>query len=191
MPITNRPSVREIASSLLQKPKLDAVDVDRLLDSALDDQKLTSTERGHIRKVLDKFASQVDSQDSYKRLKVYLDVRGDTLRNVLFSGDKDGVVDAADAKKVVDIVNADGKVSGNEKFSISAMMVGTKLTDEARDLLRAVLDGQALPTPAGQLTDIGLTPLDGKRYGISADGQLTSGPKITFDAAGALEMYRA
>jgi hypothetical protein len=191
MPITNRPSVRDIATSLLTKPKLDSVDVDQLLNRALEDAKLTTSERTQIRTVLDKFAQSADSADAVKRLKTYLDVRGDDLRNVLFSGDKDGVVDAADAKKIADVVNRDGKVNGNEKFSLGAMMVGTKMTDEARDILRAVLDGQAIPQPAGALTDIGLQPLDGKRYGLSADGQVTSGPKITFDAVGALEMYRA
>ena len=193
MPVTNAPSVRDLAQALLQKQKLARADVDGLLQRALDDQKLTSTERTHIRTVVDKFAAQVDSADAVQRLRSFLDIRGDTLRVLSSQSESnDGVIDAAEAKRILDVVNKDGQLSASDKRSLQAILTGCKLTAEAADVLKVALGqgGGTPPPPAGSLTDIGLKPLDGKSYGISADGQITSGPKIQFDAAGAMEMYR-
>ena len=186
MPVTNAPSVRDLAQALLQKQKLARADVDGLLQRALDDQKLTSTERTHIRSVVDKFAAQVDSADAVQRLRSFLDIRGDTLRVLSSQSESnDGVIDAAEAKRVLDVVNRDGRLSAWDKRSLQAILTGCKLTAEAADVLKVALGqgGGTPPPPAGSLTDIGLKPLDGKTYGISADGQITSGPKIQFDAA--------
>lgn len=192
MPVTSTPSVRDLAQALLAKPKLARSDVDGLLSRALQDQKLTTAERTQIRTVVDKFAQQQDSADAVQRLRSFLDIRGDTLRVLTNQSESnDGVIDGAEAKRILDVVNRDGHLSAGDKKSLQAVLIGCKLTDEARDVLKVALgEGGTPPPPAGSITDIGLKPLDGRSYGISADGQITSGPKINFDAAGAMEMYR-
>lgn len=193
MPVTNSPSVRDLAQGLLAKQKLARSDVDGLLTRALQDNKLTTAERTQIRSVVDKFAAQLDSADAVQRLRSFLDIKGDTLRVLSNQSESnDGVIDAAEAKRILDVVNKDGHLSATDKKSLQAIMLGCKLTAEARDVLKVALGegGGTPPPPAGTITDIGLKPLDGKSYGISADGEITSGPKIAFDAAGAMEMYR-
>ncbi|MBI1945133.1 MAG: hypothetical protein HYS27_05525 [Deltaproteobacteria bacterium] len=193
MPVSNSPSVRDLATALLAKQKLARTDVDGLLTRALEDQKLTTAERTQIRSVVDKFAAQTDSADAVQRLRSFLDIKGDTLRVLSSQSESnDGVIDAAEAKRILDVVNKDGRLGANDKTSLQAILRGCKLTDEARDVLKVAIGegGGTPPPPAGTLHDIGLKPLDGKSYGLSADGHITSGPKLTFDAAGAMEMYR-
>jgi hypothetical protein len=158
----------------------------------MEDGKLTTSERKQIRMVIDKFAAAGNSDEAVTRLKGFLDIRGDVLRNLAHTLEKnDGVIDASEAKKIADLVKADGTVSGNEKMSLAAVMIGAKLTDEARAVLKATLDG-GTPGAGGAtgLIDMGLHQLEGKKWQLSPDGYLTSGNTVQFDAAGALEMYQ-
>jgi hypothetical protein len=191
MPVTNKPTVRQIAQDLLTKPSLQRSDVDGLLDRAMEDGKLTTAERKQIRMVIDKFAQVGGASDeAITRLKGFLDIRGDSLRNLAHTLEKnDGVIDASEAKKIADFVKADGKISGNEKMSLAAVMIGAKMTDEARAVLKATLDGGSPGGGAAGLIDLGLAQLDGKKWQLSPEGFLTSGAAVQFDAAGALEMY--
>lgn len=189
MPVI-KPSVRQIAQDLLTKPTLARGDVDGLLSRAMEDGKLTTTERKHIRMVIDKFAATGNSDEAVKRLTGFLDIRGDALRSLAHGLESnDGVIDASEAKKIADFVKADGSISGNEKLSLAALLIGAKLTDEARAVLRATVDGGVPPGAAGMI-DIGIAALEGKQFKLSPDGYLTTGPAVSFDAAGALEMYQ-
>src|SRR6185503_13942818 len=119
MPVS---SVRDLATSLLSKSKIQRSAVDGLLKQAMQDGKLTTTERHHIQTVVDKFATQTDSADAVGRLKGFLDIKGDAVRALVNTAEiNDGVVDAAEAKKIVDFVTSSGVVSKNGKMSISSM----------------------------------------------------------------------
>src|ERR1044071_1463814 len=138
MPVS---SVRDLASSLLSKSKIARSDVDGLLKQAMQDGRLTTTERKHIQSVVDKLAAQTDSADAVSRLKGFLDIKGDSLRALATTAEtNDGVVDAAEAKKIVDFVTSAGVVSANGKMSISTMLSSSKLTPEARDVLTAAIN---------------------------------------------------
>src|SRR4051812_20934300 len=102
MPVS---SVRDLAQSLISKPAIKRSDVDGLLKQAMADGKLTSTEKKHIQSVVDKFAAQTDSKDAVVRLQGFLDMRGDAFRALATTSESnDGLVDAVEAKKLVELV---------------------------------------------------------------------------------------
>lgn len=88
-PSTSPPSVRALALALLEKPRLAAIDVDTILRRAMEDGRLTSRARGHIRSVIDHFEAQDESKEAVARLRAFLDIRRDALHSTEGAAEKD------------------------------------------------------------------------------------------------------
>jgi hypothetical protein len=86
MAATSRTSVRDLAQSLLDKERLERADVDVLLSRAMEEGRLTSRARGHIRSVIEKFEEQDASAEAVRLLRSFLDIRGDALRAAHVAG---------------------------------------------------------------------------------------------------------
>ncbi len=184
MPITS--SVRDLTKALLAQPKLTRVDVEPLLARTMSDGKLSSAERKQIQTVIDKFSSQGDSADAVNHLKGFMGIKGDSLRALVHTSEaNDGVIDAAEARKILDGLGTQS--ASNGKASLQAILIGSKLTPEAKAVLSGDVGGGG---GAGALVSLGLPKLDGIDYQLAAGGYLTSGKAVSFDAAGALDLYR-
>ena len=149
------------------------------------------TERNDLKALLqqnpDKF-----SADAKTKLQTFLGMKSVTLRNASHELNKDGVIDASDAKKLLDLATKDGKISSGEKFSLSALMVGGRMNAEAKAIVAAKLNGEGGTTGAPTI-NLNLPAVNGSNYTLSPDGHLQVGANSTpqrFDANGALAAYR-
>lgn len=192
MPAITNANIRALAQRLAQDGAVDKKDVDALVDAAMQDSTLTGAERAELREVLKGFADKMDSAETKQRLKSFLAIQNGGIRELAHTLERDdGVIDAGDAAKIADLVNKDGRVSGRERYSLAAVMVGARMTDEARAALKATA-GEARPdnpTP-GRLVDLGLPEVDGKKFQLSSEGFLTAGGPARYDEAGAYEVYQ-
>lgn len=196
MPTISPANIRALTERLVRDGSLDKKDMDALVDAALDDKVLSHSERGELREVLGRFSDKIDSSDTRKRLEGFLSMQTASVRNMAHALERDdGKIDANDASALVELVNADGRISGREKYTLGAVMVASTLTDDARATLRSALDGGTTPpppSPTGNVIDLGLPEVNGQKFSLSTAGYLTvDGQPPSFDAAGAETFYAA
>lgn len=195
MPTVRPADIRALTQRLVQDGQLDKPDMDALIDAAMDDEVLSGSEQTELREVLAQHADLIDDPSTKDRLRGFLGTRNAGIRNAMYKLEKaDGVVDADDARAVLDLVQQDGRMSGREKYSLQAALVSATLTDDARAVLKAAIDGTGDPGPVdpNQLIDLGLPEVAGKSFQLSPAGYFTAdGEKPFLDSAGALEVYRA
>jgi hypothetical protein len=158
MPPIRPADIRHLTQQLATDGKLDKKDIDSLVDAAMADKVLSRSERKELAEVLTAHADKIDSPDTRKRLEGFLGIQNASIREIAVRLERDdGVLDLADADKIADLVNKDGKVSSSEKYSLRAVMLGTKMADAARDRLRNLTGDEAAPTPAGPAVTLGKT----------------------------------
>lgn len=209
MPTVTPARIRALAERLSLDGRLDQRDMDTLVDAALDDKVLSKSERAELHEVLARFADKIDSSETRQRLEAFLSIENAGVRNLARSLERDdGIIDAGDARALAELVSADGYVSGREKYSLQAALIAHTMSDEAKAILRGVIDdGTSAPSspsapttpsaPTGPsspapLIDLKLPEVDGKRFALSTDGYFTvDGSRPAFDTAGAELFYQA
>ncbi|MBN2360083.1 MAG: hypothetical protein JXR83_11575 [Deltaproteobacteria bacterium] len=201
MPRVTDANIRLLVQQLAQDGVIDRKDVDQLVDAALNDKILSDTERKDLRQVLTSLGDKFDCAETRQRLKSFLAITNAGLRNLSHQLERDdGVIDIEDAGKLVDLANKDGSISGRERYSLRAIMVSSKLTDDARARLAAAVDGVAPTPPTPPPTppvdtpiDLNLPPVAGQKYTLSPAGHLVtgSGSPARYDEQGAISIYRA
>ena len=134
MPSINPTQLRALAQRLADNDgKLDASEIDQLVDATMQEGALAPEVKAELQSLLATHADKIESPEAKKRLESFLAISDEGIRNLAHKLERDdGVLDASDADKVRDLVNADGKISGSERFSLSALLVGTRMTPEAR-----------------------------------------------------------
>jgi len=201
MPRVTDANIRQLVQQLAQDGVIDRKDVDQLVDAAIGDQILSPTERRELRDVLAGFGDKFDGAETRQRLGSFLSMTNAGLRNLSQKLERDdGVIDLNDAGKLLDLANRDGKISSGEKYSLRAIMIGSKLTDDARGRIQTAIDG-VVPTPptppptppADVPIDLKLPAVAGQTYQLSPAGHLVtgSGGPARYDEIGALSVYRA
>jgi len=181
MPITPA-QLRSLATTLTRDGVLDKADVDELVDATMSDGSLSAEEKTELGQILQDFAGSVDTAATQSRLAAFLDMPDNAVRSLAHGLERDdGVIDAADAQKVLDLVKADGSVSGSEKASLAALLLSATLSPAARQRLQAAsarVEGKATPDlaipdddPAGAASTITLDG-DGQLESIEIDIQL-------------------
>jgi hypothetical protein len=196
MPRIQNADIAALVQRLTQDAKLDRADVDKLIDAAQEDGFLGRAEKKELRDVLAQHADKIESPELRERLRGFLAMRNAGVRNAVIKLERaDGVIDANDAQAILEMVGADGRVSGREKYSLQAAMVAATMTDDAKELIRAAIDGDTT-TPTTPTTptliDLKLPEVGGKKFQLSSEGFLTAdGKKPFFDAAGAHSFYQS
>jgi|GEM_PF-951666 len=145
--------LRALAQTLSADGKLSQQDVGKLIDSAMQPGTLSTVAKAELKQILTEFKDKMDAPDN-ERLKAFLAMPNATVRNLAHTLTKDdGVIDSADADKISTLVNKDGKISGNEKYSLTAMMVANKLTPEAKTKIDAILGNEVVVVGNGKPMD--------------------------------------
>jgi len=133
------------AKALAADGKLSTQDVDQLLDAAISDRTLSAPERAALKDLATQFACHMESPELTQRLKAFASMTHAGIRTAVRTAEKnDGVVDATEAWALAETLQQ-GKLNGAAKYTLAAVLVGARLTPEARDVLKAVKDGQPLP----------------------------------------------
>ncbi|MEW5853653.1 MAG: hypothetical protein AB2A00_33060 [Myxococcota bacterium] len=157
MPRIEPGQLRALAQRLATDGQLSAQDVGQLIDTAMSDGTLSTVAKTELKEILAEYKDHLDSPETEKRLQAFLSISTARLRNLAHTLEKDdGVISAADADKLAELVNADGKISRNEKYSLGALMVANRMSPEAKTKVDALLGrevgggGQAKPLdPSG------------------------------------------
>lgn len=125
--------VRQMIQNLSQNTSINKADVDGLVDAAMDDKVLSISEKKALQEFINQNADKLDQPETKQRLQSFLDIQNGQLRSLAHKLERDdGVLDIADAGKLVDLAKADGKIDGQETFSLRAMMIGSKMTAPAK-----------------------------------------------------------
>ncbi len=133
------------ARTLASDGKLSTGDVDTLIDAAINDKKLSAPERAAIKQMATQFASQLESPDLGARLKSFSQMTHAGIRGAVREAEKgDGVVDATEARALAETLQQ-GKLNQAARYTLAAVLVGARLTPEAKDILTAVKNGDPLP----------------------------------------------
>ncbi|MBI5495283.1 MAG: hypothetical protein HY904_09645 [Deltaproteobacteria bacterium] len=144
--------LRALARTLAADGKLSKQDVGKLIDTAMGPGTLSTVAKAELREILTAYQDKMAAPDN-ERLKAFLAIPNATVRNLAHTLEKDdGVIDGGDAQKIADLVQKDGKISSNEKYSLAAVMVANKMTVDAKDKLQS-LTGTPEQTGAGKPLD--------------------------------------
>ncbi|MEW5849527.1 MAG: hypothetical protein AB2A00_11985 [Myxococcota bacterium] len=195
MPRIENANIRALTQTLVRDGKIDTPDANTLLDAALSDKVLSTVERNELKEVLAQHADKFQGEAKDK-LNAFLGMQSAALRNMSRELEKnDGIIDAAEAGKLLSQVDKDGKFTRAEKFSLSAVMIGARMSAEAKEIISAKVSGIERPPPGGAPTiDVGLPAVNGSNYRLSPEGHFQVGGNTTparYDEAGALAAYRA
>ncbi len=141
MPITPA-HLRNLAVTLANDGVFSRSDVNQLIDATLEDGALSGEEKAELESILTSFSDRIDSGATRTRLQAFVDSQDDGIRALARALEKDdGVIDAAEAQKILDLVGEDGKVSNEERFSLAALLLGAALSADARARLQSVSGG--------------------------------------------------
>jgi subtilisin-like proprotein convertase family protein len=182
MPAISPNQLRTMAQTLAAQGNIDRAGVNQLIGAALGDQELTPALKSELNQILADFGDQFTAGDAAKtKLETFLSI-GDTKLQALSHRLEvdDGVISFADAQLLTGLAKRDGQVSLDERFSLSALLAGTRIADDARAHLAGVanlstVSLQSAPDlqipdndPAGA-TDKVTSNLDGKVADLSID----------------------
>ncbi|MBI5497066.1 MAG: hypothetical protein HY904_18775 [Deltaproteobacteria bacterium] len=186
-------NIRSLVQPMLQRGRIEKADVENLLGASVQDKVLTPTERAELKAVLEQNADKF-APDAKARLASFLAMKNVTLRNETVALEKDGVIDTADANKLLGLAQKDGKISSGEKYSLSAMLIGSKLSPEAKSIIATKIGAEGGGGTGAPTLDVNLPEVNGSKYTLSPDGHFQVGANTTparYDAGGALAAYRA
>ena len=166
----------------------------QVLEATLADKTLSRAERKELIQALATHADKFEP-DAKSAVQTLLNTRLAVLRQPVLDALSDGVVDLADAQKLLNLVTADGKITGNEKYSLRSLMVANKMTPDAQAAMAAKVGGASSGgTVAKPTLDLNLPQVEGSGYRLSPEGHFQVGAQTTpprFDEHGALATYRA
>ncbi len=138
MPSIAPAQLRTFAQQLAADGVVTRADVDQLIDKALGDGALTPELSAELSGILETFGDKIESTATAARLKNFLAIEDPGLQALSFRLEQDdGTLTAADADKLIALAGQDGTVSDKEKFSLSAVLIGTRLDAAARQALSA------------------------------------------------------
>jgi subtilisin-like proprotein convertase family protein/tellurite resistance protein len=174
MPITPA-QLRTLATTLTQDGVLDKADVDQLVDATMQDGALDAAEKAELKQILVDLSDRVDTAATHSRLAAFLDMPDDAVRSLAHGLERDdGVIDAADAQKLVDLAKADGTISGEEKASLAALLLAATLSPAAKQRLQAAA-GRVEASVAPDLSIPDDDPAGvASKVAVDADGKLES-----------------
>jgi hypothetical protein len=116
--------------------------VDRLMELAESDGKLSAEERTALKGALQTFQASGFDTESKARLEAFLGLKNAGVRHAMtLAASNDGVIDIADAGKVIDVMKKDGKISGTERMTVRSALLAFKVAPDAKEALeRAAAD---------------------------------------------------
>lgn len=179
--------------------KINQAGVKELIDAAYaDDGKLSTSEKKSLQELLRNHRDLIESPDARTKLENFSRMSNATLRDAAYRYAQEGGISEIDARGLQEIAMRDGRISGNEKVTLKALMgyYSPDMEPGARKLV-AEMAGIELPSPEPtpdieQLIDVGLPAISGKKYQVSTAGHLTSdGGPARYDDQGAEEIYNA
>ena len=184
-PVTSTPGpahqkLLEQATRLAQDGKLSAKDVGELLDAVGSDQKMSNTERAALKDIATRFKDQMESPAEAARLTAFARATTASVRNAVRAAEKDdGFVDGTEARGLAEQLLQKGPLGNGTKTTLRAMMVASKMTDDAKAIFNAVLSGQPLPPEANYspatLRETLLKNIQDRAYGVySITGHTTT-----------------
>jgi subtilisin-like proprotein convertase family protein len=181
MPRIAPAQLRSLAQNLATDGRLEQAELKQLLTEAVgDDAALAPELKAELQKVLVDFGDALDTGGTKDKLAAFLDIKDPSLAALSVKVEADGVVDVNDAKQLIALAEADGSISGDEKFSLGAILLAGTLSSEARRELTAaagleetkVTSTPALALPdndAAGVTDSLTVDVEGKVTGLSLD----------------------
>jgi len=178
MPRIQPTALRDLASRLAEDGKLDKKDMDSLVQGALEDSSLEVGERAELVEILGRYADRIESPESVRKLEAFLQIADKGVRALADKLERDdGVIDAADADKLVELLDQDDRGAPTRAFSLGAVMIGAKLTPDANNKLRDAVDRVGPAALLGNLGDV-----EGETVVIDARGRLGLGAPPTDSA---------
>ncbi len=140
------------AKTLAQDGKLTLDDANTLIDKALSNKTLSADERRALTKAASELADKVESPEVSARLKAFGKALDSKVAIAFRAAEKnDGVMDASEARALAGQLTAQGTASAPARASLGALMVATRMSSEALEVLGAVRDGNAVPQPVRTL----------------------------------------
>jgi subtilisin-like proprotein convertase family protein len=138
MPRIAPAQLRALAHNLATDGRLEQAELKQLLGEAIGDEVALAPElKAELEKVLVDFGDALDTGGTKDKLAAFLDIKDPALAALSFKAEADGVVDVDDAKQLIALAQADGSISGDEKFSLGAILLSSTLSAEARRELSA------------------------------------------------------
>jgi subtilisin-like proprotein convertase family protein len=180
MPTITPGTLRNLAQNLASDGRLTRADVDQIIDKAMEADAITPELKAELSEVLETFSDRMEGEEPARRLSAFLASPDRDLRALAHRLERDdGVIDTADADALVNLANQDGRITGDEKYSLAAVMVGARMTGDARDRLSGIAtedlrvsggSGIAIPdNDPGGVSDVARVDADGMVAGVTVD----------------------
>ncbi|MBN2359578.1 MAG: proprotein convertase P-domain-containing protein [Deltaproteobacteria bacterium] len=119
--------------------RLDRADVDKLVDATMQDKVLSLGEKAELAALIAQFSDKFDCVETRQRLEAFLGLGDGEVRALAHQLERDdGVIDGSDADQLAALVDRDGRFKSEARFSLRGLMIGAKMTDEARSKIGAV-----------------------------------------------------
>ncbi|MFH1809977.1 MAG: hypothetical protein ABIJ09_14625 [Pseudomonadota bacterium] len=132
-------ALRSTLQQLQAAPSIDRAGMDRALDAALADGRLTRSERAALGALVALPADRFDAAATRQRLQSLLSIPDDGVLALAHKLTRDdGVLDIRDAGAIAALIEGQGSATGKGVASLRALMIGSKMTRGAeRRLERA------------------------------------------------------
>lgn len=140
MPTITKPQFRALVQQKAQDGVLDEKDINGLIKTAVgDSDSLDAGLAEVLEEVLSQYGDSLDSSTTREKLSNFLAIKDPGLQAQSFKmSESDGRIDAAEATALLQQA-ADGGI-GETKYSLGAILVGSRMSPEARDAFISELD---------------------------------------------------
>ena len=181
MPTIRPADIRVMLQQLAADGRLDQADVAKLVDATMQDKVLSLGEKTELKALITQHADKFDSPETRQRLESFLGLSDGGVRALAHQLERDdGVIGAADADQLAALVDRDGRFKSEARFSLRGLMIGAKMSDDARAKIGAAA-ARADETPPAlvERTSAAALPIpDNTAAGITS--------KLTFSEPGAV-----